>query len=257
MAYGELGKSALKWATKFVFGIDSDLMPSMVVITPLRIEECFKNFQAIINSKGLELEKAGSGFLVWVEDEKVLFCEGGIGASNFADSSYILCHCKNVKEIVFVGTGGGIGEHVRTVDINIPSSCVRLDKVLEILLPPDALARADPKLVESLKIAIEKEVHNLGIKVHVGKHATVPFFLSETKELLIALQKQGVLSVDMELSVLYALANHYDKKAAGIIRIGDLPLRGLPAWKSSSHKLRIKQEVHRKILKGIMSYLAD
>jgi purine-nucleoside phosphorylase len=74
---------------------------------------------------------------------------------------------------------------------------------------------------------------------------------------LIALQKQHVLSVDMELSVLYALANHYDKKAAGIIRIGDLPLRGLPAWKSSSQKLRIKQEAHRKILKGIMSYLAD
>jgi purine-nucleoside phosphorylase len=108
-----------------------------------------------------------------------------------------------------------------------------------------------------LKVVIEKEVHNLGIKVHMGKHATVPFFLSETRQILIDLQKQGVLSVDMELSVLYALANHYDKKAAGIIRIGDLPLKGLPAWKSSSHKLRIKKEAHRKILEGIMSHLAN
>jgi purine-nucleoside phosphorylase len=257
MAYGESRKRALKWATKFVFGLDPDLMPSTVVITPFKIEECFKDFQAIITSKGLKLEKVGDSFLVRIGNRRVLFGVGGIGASNFADSSYILCHCKNVKEIIFVGTGGGIGEHVKTVDINIPSSCIRLDKVLEILLPPEAPAKADPKLAERLKIAIEKEVRNLGIKVHRGKHATVPFFLSETKQLLMNLQKQGVLSVDMELSVLYALANHYDKKAAGIIRIGDLPLKGLPAWKSVSYKLKIKKEVHNKILAGIISHLAS
>lgn len=83
----------------------------------------------------------------------------------------------------------------------------------------------------------------------------MPFFLSETKQLLTNLQKQSVLSVDMELSVLYALANHYDKKAAGIIRIGDLPLKGLPAWKSRSYKPQFKNEVHNKILEGIINHL--
>jgi purine-nucleoside phosphorylase len=162
-----------------------------------------------------------------------------------------------VKEVIFVGTGGGLSEDTRTVDINIASSCIRLDKVLEILLPLQASARADPELAKKLKIAIEKKVHSLGIKVHMGKHATVPFFLSETKRLLIDLQKQGALSVDMELSVLYALANHYGKKAVGIIRIGDLPLKRLPAWESSSHELRFKKEVHTKILEGIISHLSD
>lgn len=66
------------------------------------------------------------------------------------------------------------------------------------------------------------EVRDLGIKVHEGIHATVPFFCSETKQLLNDLQKKGALSVDMELSVLYALANYYGLKASGVIRIGDL-----------------------------------
>jgi hypothetical protein len=33
MAYGELGKNALNWATKFVFGIQPDLTNSTVVIS--------------------------------------------------------------------------------------------------------------------------------------------------------------------------------------------------------------------------------
>ena len=86
-------------------------------------------------------------------------------------------------------------------------------------------------------------------------HATVPFFLSETKELLTDLQKQGAISVDMELSVLYALANRYNKKAAGIVRIGDLPLKGLPTWKSRSYKLQLKEKVHKKIVQGIIDYV--
>jgi len=122
-------------------------------------------------------------------------------------------------------------------------------------LPPEAPAKAEPDILEKLKGLIEEEVRSLGIKVHSGIHATVPFFLSETKQLLTDLQKRGVLSVDMELSVLYALANHYQKKAAGIIRIGDLPLKGLPAWKSRSYKVQLKKEVHTKILNAIIDYL--
>jgi hypothetical protein len=64
MAYGELGKSALRWATRFVFGIEPDLMPSTVVISPLKIEECFKEFRSVITGEGLKFEKVGNSFLV-------------------------------------------------------------------------------------------------------------------------------------------------------------------------------------------------
>jgi purine-nucleoside phosphorylase len=255
MAYGELGNRALKWATQSGFGLDPASMPPEIVITPLKVEECFEDFQTILTNNALRFEKVGDGYLVWKNDQRALFCEGGIGASNFADSSYVLCHCRNVKEIIFVGTGAGIGKDVESADVNVPTSCIRLDKVLEIFLPPEAPANADSELSGSLRIAIEKALQNLGTKVHSGMHATVPFFLSETKELLTDLQKQGAISVDMELSVLYALANRYNKKVAGIVRIGDLPLKGLPTWKSRSYKLQLKEKVHKKIVQGIIDYV--
>jgi purine-nucleoside phosphorylase len=255
MAYGELKGKALKWAAKQVFGIYPESMPESVVISPVKVEQCFKGFPKILARNALTFGRIGNSYLVRKNDCRALFCEGGTGASNFADSSYVLCHCANVKEVLFVGTGGGIGEDVQTADVNIPPSCVRLDKVLEILLPPEAPAEADPTLNRKLKAIIEREASSLGIAVHNGIHATVPFFLSETRKLLTDLQKRGVVSVDMELSVLYALANHYGKKAAGIIRIGDLPLKGLPTWKSRSCRLRLKEKVHTKIAEGIIQYL--
>jgi purine-nucleoside phosphorylase len=118
-----------------------------------------------------------------------------------------------------------------------------------------ATAEADPGLMEKVKSVVEKEVADLGIKVHNGVHATVPFFLSETRKLLTDLKKRGVQSVDMELSVLYALANHHNKKAVGIVRIDDLPLKGLPAWKSRSYNHQLKKEVHKKIVTGLLAYL--
>jgi purine-nucleoside phosphorylase len=255
MVYGELGKEALKWATEFEFGLSPESMPPQVVITPLKVEEFFKDFRTIIADKGLLSESVTNGLLARKKDKQALFCEGGIGASAFADASYILCHLKNVEEIIFVGTGAGLGKYVESADVHLPLECIRLDKVLEILLPPEAPAKADIDLAERLKGLVENEVHGLDVGVRSGLHATVPFFLSETEELLKDLQRQGALSVDMELSVLYALANHYDKKAAGIVRIGDLPLKGLPAWKSRTYKRELKDEVHKRILNAIISHV--
>jgi purine-nucleoside phosphorylase len=257
LAYGELRGRALRWAARFGFGLSPASMPSTVVITPLKVEECFEGFRSTLNARGLEFKRVGSGFLVWNEEKSALFCEGGTGASNFADSCYVLCHCGNVEEILFVGTGGGIGERVETGDVNVPPSCIRLDKVLEILLPPEAPANADEGLWSELRLTVEKAVASLGITVHGGVHATVPFFLSETRELLTRLQGQGVVSVDMELSVLYALAGHYKKKAAGVVRIGDLPLKGLPTWKSRSYKMELKREAHRMILKSMAVHIFE
>jgi purine-nucleoside phosphorylase len=254
MVYGELGNEALTWATRFIFGLDPASMPARVVITPYKVETYFRDFQAQIGGRELKSEKIGENFLVGKGKRQTLFCEGGIGASSFADTSYTLCHCRNVEEIIFVGTGGGIGKNVETTDISLPTSCIRLDKVLEIMLPPEAPAKADLGVIKKLKNLLEREVQSLGIKVHSGTHATVPFFLSETKQLLTNLKKQGALSVDMELSVLYALANHYHKKAAGIIRIGDTPLKGLPTWKSRSNKVELKKEIHKKILNAVTDY---
>lgn len=252
MVYGELGEQALAWATTEMFGLKPTSMPARVVISPFRIEEFFEGFRPQIGDRGLTLKPLKSGFLVRRRKELALFCRGGIGASVFADFSYVLCHCTTVDEIIFVGSGAGLGTTVNTADVHLPVSCLRLERVLEELLPRNAPAKATPRLLEALKELIEPRLRELGTSIHTGLHVTVPFLHIETEPFLRKLEKRGVFSLDMELAVLYALANHYGKTTAGIIRIGDLPLRGIPIWKSRDYQLELKKKVHGAILEALL-----
>lgn len=255
MVYGELGRDALKWATESVFGLKQSQIPARVVISPFRIEVFFDDFFTVLKEYGASHQETKTGFMVETKNQRVLFCRGAIGASMFADIGHVLCNSRNVEEVIFIGTGGGISQDVKTADINVPSSCLRLDKVLEIMLPPEAPAKADPDLAKEVQGLVGEEVKGLEIGLHDDLHATVPFLLCETKPFLVDLLNRGVLSVDMELSVLYALANHFQKKAVGIIRIEDLPLQGLPIWKTREEKLTLKGKVHTGILRAVLRFV--
>jgi len=256
--YAELKGRALDQAVRLCFGMPLKKMPDKVVVTPLKVKDFFgDDFKKRVEGRGITLKKINYNFLVKKNKRVALFCTGGVGASLFADNTYILCHVPRVDEIIFVGTGGGIGKEVNTADVHIPHACKRLDKVLEVLIPLDVPAKVDEQTIGELLPLINEEVEGLEVKVHSGMHATVPFVCSETKDLLLSLQRQGVLSVDMELSVLLALADYYDKRAAGIIRIGDCPLKGLMFWDSIKSKVKFKAEIHRRILYALLKHLFD
>jgi hypothetical protein len=79
------------------FWLEPDAMPASVMISPVKIDECFEDFQTTVTSKALESRRVQSSFLVWNDQKSALFCKGGTGASNFADSAYVLCHCVNAE----------------------------------------------------------------------------------------------------------------------------------------------------------------
>ncbi len=257
--YAELKGKALDWVVRSQFKLPLKRMPNKLVVTPLNVRAFFgDDFKKRVKSRELAVEKINDNFLVEKNRRQAaLLCTGEVGASAFADNIYVLCHVPKVNEIIFVGTGGGIGKEVDTADVHVPHTCKRMDKVLEVLIPLDIPAKADEQIIGELLPLVKEEVEGLRIKVHSGIHATVPFVCSETRNLLLSLKRQGVLSVDMELSVLYALANYYDKKAVGIIRIGDCPLKGLMFWNSVKSKVRLKGEIHRRILYALLKYLFD
>jgi purine-nucleoside phosphorylase len=254
MVYGELGATALAWATSSMFGLEPDRMPAHVVISPFAIEEFFEDFVTQVRDHGLAVQQLSSAFLVQGREERALFCRGGIGASVFADFSYVLCHCDKVKEVIFVGSGAGLGQAVNTADVHLPLSRLRLDRVLEDLLPRKLGAKATPRLLETLSGLIGPRLRALERSLHAGLHATVPFLHIETDPFLRKLERRGVLSVDRVRRSIRA-ANHYRKATAGIIRIGDLPLRGIPIWKSRDYQLDLKKKVHRAILQGLLEHL--
>jgi len=258
VGYAELKGKALDWVVRSHFGLPLKKMPDRFVITPLEVKVFFgSDFKKRVENRDFAVKKFGGNFLVEKNKQRALFCAGGVGASAFADSAYILCQVPQVTEVIFAGTGGGIGKMVNTTDVHVPHTCKRLERVLEILIPSEIPAKADGQLIGELLPLIKEEVRDLRINVHSGIHATVPFVCSETRSLLLSLQRQGVLSVDMELSVLLALADHYDKRAAGIIRIGDCPLKGLMFWDSIKSKVKLKAEIHRRILYALLKHLFD
>lgn len=256
--YAELKGKALDWVVRSCFGLPLKKMPDKVVVTPLEVKAFFGNdFRKRMENRDFAVKKVDNNFLVKKNKQQALFCAGWVGASAFADRAYILCQAPQISEIIFAGTGGGVGKAVNTADVHVPHTCKRLERVLEILIPPDIPAKADRQVIRELLPLIKEEVQGLGINVHSGIHATVPFVCSETADLLLSLQKQGVLSVDMELSVLYALAGYYGKRAVGIIRIGDCPLKGLMFWNSVKSKVKLKAEIHRRILYALLEHLFD
>jgi hypothetical protein len=99
MAHEEMEDELLKWAVQSAFCLNPTSMPANIVITPLRIAETFPYFPATLEANMVTFKKAGSCYLVWNNSQPVLFYEGGLGASNFGDSSFVL-PCRNIEEIV-------------------------------------------------------------------------------------------------------------------------------------------------------------
>jgi len=165
-----------------------------------------------------------------------LFLFIGRGLIEALDRLYILVRNPDVEEIIFVGSAASISEDLDTGDINIPMYALPLENISSLYVDiSSAIPIATKELLEkATKIAKEKS-RKYEIKVGNLNHATIPLFYSETEELLEFLTKFNVASIDMELSGLYRLANYYEKKAVGILRIGDRPL----------HKQHIFSEIHK------------
>ena len=255
VTYGELSADLIQWATQGFIGLQEPQIPDTIILTPFHVDRLFSDFLAVAERENLISEKVKCGYLLKSKNKQTLFCCTGIGASVFADITNVLCNCQNTKTILFVGTAGGISDEIQLLDLNIPPSCLRLDKVLEILLPLDAPAEVDQELATQLQSSMKAAVAEWEVRVHNQLHATVPFVTCETEAFLRDLQKKGVWTVDMELSVLYALANHYNIRSVGIILVEDLPLHGLPIWKCRDVNTELKQQVQTKVLQTILRHI--
>jgi len=258
MVYAELKGKSLDKVVYDLFGLHLKEIPKNIVICPFNFNNIFgKKWIYKIKRDGFEIKrikipdhyfgKIGKNLLV--EKRKLFFCIGGRGASDFADSAFLLCRIPQVKKIIFVGTAAGIGKNI-TPGIHIPLSCKRLEKVLEVLIPMRYSAKADKELFNQIHNILTTLINDSQIKIYTGIHATVPFFFCETRELLLNLQKEGFLSVDMELSVLYTLANFYGKRTCGILRVfGDMPLQKKEFWKKN---IKLKKDMMNVMLSCII-----
>jgi uridine phosphorylase len=131
-----------------------------------------------------------------------------------------------VNNFIRVGSTGAIQPDIDCGDVIIASAAVRLDFTSNFYVIPEYPAAAHYEVLLALIEAVERlEIKNY----HVGVTATTADFyagqnrpvkgVSTTENLLPALQKAGVLNVEMETATLFTLASLYGLRAGAVLAV--------------------------------------
>ena len=120
-----------------------------------------------------------------------------------------------------VGTTGALQSNIEMGDIVIATAAVRGDGTSRCYLPLEFPAVADLDVTTSLIEAARK----LNQNVHVGPILTSDVFYSDIENLKFW-SKHNVLSVEMESSVIFTIANLKKLKAGTILAVDGNPILG-------------------------------
>lgn len=123
------------------------------------------------------------------------------------------------RQLVRVGTCGGIAPGLRTGDLVLASAACPSDGATQTYLHGEAYApTADFELLHRLYHAAEQG----GIAVRVGPVATVDVFYNPDADYASRWRARGVLAFEMESSALYYLAARAGIQAACLLTVSDV-----------------------------------
>jgi len=178
-----------------------------------------------------------------------LFLFLGRGATEFSYRFFILVTHSQVREIIFLGIGASLVDSLNTGDINIPKLALPIEFTsLHFVGFSEALPIAAEDLLNEVTDIAGKYADEKDIKVANYNHATIELFYEESEELLKYLAGFNVATIDMELAIAYRLAKYYNKKAIGIIRVGDRPLHKEPYWKTNEEQKERRKKLGKEVI---------
>lgn len=161
------------------------------------------------------------GLLGWTgtyQGHPVSVQTSGMGTPSFAIVAEELLRL-GARQLIRVGTCGGIGRGLRTGDLVLAVSAVPADGATRTYLHGDPFApTADFALTHALYHAAEEA----GIPVHVGSVASVDVFYNTDADYTTKWRDRGVLAFEMEASVLFLLAARAGIQAACMLTVSDV-----------------------------------
>jgi purine-nucleoside phosphorylase len=158
------------------------------------------------------------GFTGTYRDRRVSVMGHGMGMPSISIYATELVRFFGVKTIIRVGSCGALAPDVKLRDVIIASAAGTDSKVNRMrLLGHDLPAVADFALVRRAVEAAEK----LGRPVRVGPVFSSDLFYHPQEGLWDALEKYGLLGVEMEVAALYPIAAEYHARALGILTVSD------------------------------------
>ncbi|HHV46747.1 MAG TPA: purine-nucleoside phosphorylase [Tissierellia bacterium] len=147
----------------------------------------------------------------------------GIGAPSMAVHAYELYNLYDVKNIIRLGTTGGISPDLKLRDVIIAmGACYDTSYIKQFKLDGTFSAIASYSL---LRKAVES-AERLGIPYKVGNVLSTDVFYPEDGNSQIKWMDMGILSVEMEVAALYIVAAKAKKNALGILTVSDHIITG-------------------------------
>ena len=200
------------------------LMPGDPLRSKFIAETFLENPVLVNNVRGVY------GYTGYYKGVKVSVMASGMGMPAIGIYSHELYNGYGVENIIRVGSAGSIQDHINLYDIVLgQGACTDSNFAHQFHLPGTYAPIADFKLLtEAVKAceAYEATYHVGNINssdVFYGDHAGVP----EGLDSVYALNKMGVMALEMEAAALYMNAARYGKRALCICTISDHVLKGV------------------------------
>ncbi len=173
-----------------------------------------------------------------------VFNDIGIGAPAAGMSLELLVEA-GLKEVVGIGVAGALNPALKPGDIVICNSAMRDEGTsYHYLSSEEKSVEADEGLLKVVEGILSKE----DIKFRSGPTWTTDAPYRETKKEIDMYGKQGVLTVDMEASALYAISKVRGIQAVSVFIISDLVCNDL--WEPQFRNKQVKQS-YLKVLTAI------
>ena len=148
----------------------------------------------------------------------------GMGQPSLAIYVQELLATYGVKDLIRVGTCGGLSEKVALRDIVLASTASTDSAIYRDIFGPYQFA--PPANFHLLRRAAELAEAG-GLNWHVGAIASTDvFYHPDGLEVYAALRAHGVLAVEMEAATLYTLAARFDARAVAICAMTDSLVTG-------------------------------
>ncbi|WP_044479082.1 purine-nucleoside phosphorylase [Paenibacillus antibioticophila] len=163
------------------------------------------------------------GFTGTYKGKRISVQGSGMGIPSFSIYANELIQEYQVKNLIRVGTCGGMQEHVHVRDVILAQgACTDSSMNRHIFKGYDFSPIASFDL---LKAAYERGVEK-GLKLHVGNIFCSDSFYRDDTSVTGLLMKYGVLGVEMETTALYTLAAKFGVNALTILTVSDHLLTG-------------------------------
>lgn len=170
------------------------------------------------NAREVTAHRGMLGYTGTFDGKPVSVQTSGMGTPSFAIVAEELLRL-GAKQLIRVGTCGGIAPGLKTGDLVIATSACPTDGATATYLHGDPYApTADFGLTHALVHAAEAA----GIPARVGPVASVDVFYNPDADYASKWRSRGVLAFEMEASVLFYLASRSGVQAACLLVVSDV-----------------------------------